>query len=57
MKYLIAAGFILISFNSMANNDQLKKNQIFLSKHRNRLRLRMISLTRRLKMAIRHRGI
>ena len=28
MKYLIAAGFILISFNSMANNDQLKKPNI-----------------------------
>ena len=28
MKYLIAAGFILISFNSMANNGQLKKPNI-----------------------------
>ncbi|HII3245104.1 hypothetical protein [Enterobacter roggenkampii] len=28
MKYLIAAGFILISFNSMANNGQLKKVNI-----------------------------
>lgn len=27
MKYLIAAGFILISFNSMANNGQLKKTK------------------------------
>lgn len=56
MKYLIAAGFILISFNSMANNGQLKK-LISMSKRRNQLKLRMISLARRLKMAIRHKGI